>query len=138
MAEAVAFPLPEGDLEEGVTAERPISLDNRILGKVAGMTTWKFTGTVEREGVEYERFEPSIKLALTPAAPPKEGESPSGPKPLADAKLEEPKATGEALFDRQSGTLHSLTLTIEATIKGKLAGHPATCDLLQQVDVARR
>src|SRR5690606_2137340 len=137
MAEAVAFPLPEGDLEEGAMAERPISLENRILGKVSGVTTWKFTGTVDRDGVTYERFEPSIKLELTPGAPPKEGEAASGPKLLAEAQLEEPKATVEALFDRQSGSLHSLTLTVEVKIKGKLSGHPATCDLLQQVDVKR-
>ncbi len=138
LAESVAFPLPEGELQEGVTTERPISVENRILGKMTGVISWRFTGTVERDGAEYERFEPSLKLELTPVAPPKDGESPTGPKPLADAELVEPKGTGEALFDRQSGTLHSLTLKVEATIKGKLAGHPAACDLLQQVDVARR
>ena len=135
LAEVIAFPLPEGELTEGVTAQRGIEVENRILGKLSGTTIWKYTGAVTREGRDYERFEPSIELEIAPVTLPEEGESTAGPKPLTDPQLKSPVVTGEALFDREAGALHRLSLKIEFTLSGQLAGHPAACEVMQQVEV---
>src|SRR5690606_4228391 len=110
----------------------------RILGTLRGTITWKHTGRVSRDGKEYERYEPQVDLDVTAVPPPADGERVPGPKPLADPKLEGLTSKGEALFDREKGSLQSSTVEISFALSGSLSGNPTTCKVEQKVEVAAR
>jgi hypothetical protein len=138
LSEAVLLPLPQDDLAPGVAATRKVDVENRILGKLTGTITWKYTGKVSQDGKEYERFEPTMELAVEVLPPTADGTRPAGPKPLADPQLESLTTTGEALFDAEQGRLHSSTLKVDFTIQGTLSGNATSCHVEQTTRVTAR
>jgi hypothetical protein len=138
LSEAVLLPLPEGDLKEGAAATRKVDVENRILGKLTGTLTWKYTGKSVQDGKEYDRFEPTMELSVEPLPPAPEEARPAGPRPIGNPKLESVTSTGEALFDAEQGRLHRSSLKVSFVIKGTLSGNSTSCRVEQDVNVTAR
>jgi hypothetical protein len=90
-----SFELPE-KLEPGVEWSTTAEIANPILGKQTIVTTYKYTGPKEVDGVQFESFAPTLTIDFA-----------GGP---AEAKVTKQESSGEILFNRTEGRLESMKL----------------------------
>jgi hypothetical protein len=90
-----SFELPE-TLEPGVEWSTTAEIANPILGKQTIVTTYKYTGPKEVDGIQFESFAPTLTIDFA-----------GGP---AQAKVTQQGSEGEILFNRTEGRLESMNL----------------------------
>jgi hypothetical protein len=117
-----AMVLPKEALEPGQQWTTSVEMNNPMVGKQTVNTTYTYEGTKDVGGTTYDVFRPSIQMNF-------------GGEGAMQMSIKEQKSTGEILFNREAGRLHSTTLNQDMTMGMNVGGQVLEQKIHQQVDV---
>ncbi|HMP04844.1 MAG TPA: hypothetical protein PJ982_00710, partial [Lacipirellulaceae bacterium] len=115
--------LPE-TLAEGVEWTSVAEIDQAQLGRQTIRTSYRYVGPQTVDGVEFEAFAPQLAVEFA-----------GGP---AAAEVVDQKSSGQVLFRRDPGHLHSTSLDHEMTLSFAQEGQAVTQQLKQRTVMERQ
>ncbi len=126
MVQNTSLVLPEAsDLTPGHEWTRKGKLKNPQFGEIATKMTYRYLGPREVKGEPLEAFHVEIKMDFS--------EAPDGVR----LEVESHESSGEILFSRESGYLHSSTLQQEMLMNLATAGQGSTQNLVLNMTLER-
>jgi len=117
-----ALALPEETPVPGQEWTTAIEINNPMAGKQTVETTYRYGGTKEVDGITYDLFQPTIKMDFAGNAAMK-------------MNVKDQQSSGEILFNREAGRLHSTNLMQDATMEIVVAGQTIEQKIHQEVEV---